>query len=136
MGILGDRIRARLRKRFPKVQPPPPEMVVAESRVWVKVRAPRPWKPKQLGDVLVGQLLARTTKVVKDESSYGVVVLQTEQGPLTIAGVVISSLFDASGAPIGATVRVVYRGEHVSLAGRKYRDFDLYLAQDEQVIDE
>ena len=112
---------------------PPPvtvtqEHLVADGRRWRRVRAPRPWKPRQVGDVLVGTVLARAVRPGSEGSSYGVTTLQTEDGAVTISGVVISSLFDAAGElASNVLVRVVYLGEQVSAANRTYKDFELYV---------
>jgi hypothetical protein len=126
----GDKVRARLARTFPKQQQQGPgEVVVADGRIWVKVAAPRPWRPLEVGSVLVGELAGRSTKPTDNGGVYGVVTIKTDAGAFTVFGVVITSLFEAAACPTGAAVRIVYLGERVSGAGRVYRDYDLFLSK-------
>lgn len=133
----GDAIRARLSKRLanklagPKIEPPKPEVLVADGYAWVKVPSPKTWRPVAPGEVLIGELVARGTKTASDGGTYGVVTLKTDRGPMMITGVVITSLFDTADCEPGAIVRVVFRGEQVSAAGRTYKDYDLFLVKGE-----
>lgn len=102
--------------------------LVAEGRRWRRVAGPRPWRPKHDGDVLIGRLLARSTKPGDGGTNYGVATLESLEGPVTITGVVITGLLDAAGTlEEGTLLRVVYRGEEVSTAGRKYKVYELYV---------
>lgn len=125
---LGERIRARISHRYPKIGQPQGEVMIADGVKWRKVKAPKAWRPTIAGEVLVGELLGRSTRTSHGDS-YGVVVLNTDKGKQIVSGVVITSLFDAAMLPDGAMVRIVYRGNVDSLAGRTYRDFDLYVAE-------
>jgi hypothetical protein len=115
--------------RAPTPAPRPDDRIVADGRQWVRVRAPRRWQPRHDGDVLVGQFLSRTTRPGDNGSTYAVVTIGVGEGAVTIAGVVISSLFDAAGdLEHGTPVRIVYKGELTSIgSGRKYKDFELWL---------
>lgn len=132
----GDATRARLAKRLanklstvPAIETPKPEVLVADGRVWIKVPTPKLWRPVAPGEVLIGELVARGTKVAANGGVYGVVTLKTDRGSMMISGVVITSLFDAADCDPGAIVRVVFRGEHVSAEGRTYKDYDLFLVK-------
>lgn len=99
--------------------------------MWTKVQAARPWKPRAVGDVLIGEFIGHSVRVGAT-GSYGVVTLRTEVGTLTVSGVVIRSLFEAADVPKDALVRVVFNGEQTGPAGRTWRDFDLFVATDEE----
>ena len=129
----GDKARARIAKRYPRVPIPAPETVVANGRAWIKVESARPWRPTAPGDVLIGEYVGRSTRPGDGGTVYGVITIRTEHGARTVSGVVISGLFESASPAEGATVRIVYKGEHRSLAERTYRDFELYLARDEMV---
>lgn len=126
---LTDKIKARLARRFPGVEPPAGERLVADGRVWVKVPRPRAWRPTEPGAVLIGELVSRSTRPTGDGGVYGVVTLRTDDGPVTVSGVVVSALFESAGAVAGTLVRIVYLGERTSQKFRTYRDFELYLAR-------
>lgn len=102
--------------------------LVADGARWRRVRGPRPWRPRQVGDVLVGRLLGRSTRPGEGGTTYGVATVEGPDGPVTVSGVVISGLLDAAG-PLApeARIRVVYVGSQTSTAGRTYKDFELYV---------
>jgi hypothetical protein len=127
MSDQGDKVRARLEKRWPKINSPAPQTVEIDGRTWAKVQAARPWRPRSVGDVLIGEFIGHSVRAGAT-GSYGVATLRTEVGTLTISGVVIRSLVEAADVPKGATVRVVYNGEQTGPAGRTWRDFDLFVA--------
>lgn len=127
---LREKIRERLARRFPKMGKPEGEVMIAEGVKWRKVQAPKLWRPTSPGEALVGELVGRSTRTTRGES-YGVVVLGTEEGKRIVAGVVITSLFDAAVLPDGSFVRIIYKGNIESLAGRTYRDFELYVAEED-----
>lgn len=128
----GAATRQRLERRFPRIQTPPPEHLVANGRAWVRVKAAKPWEPTGVGDALVGEFIGKTTRPGKNPgSTYGVITLRTAQGSLTISGTVISDLFQAQAIKEDQTVRVVYKGERVSAAQFTYKVYDLFLAADE-----
>lgn len=130
MSEQGDKVRARLEKRWPRIKGPAPEIVSVDGRAWAKVQAAKPWKPRGVGDVLIGEFVGHSIRQGAT-GSYGVATLRTEVGTVTISGVVIRSLVEAANIPAGATVRVVYNGEQTGPAGRTWRDFDLFVAVDE-----
>ena len=130
----GEKTRARLEKKFPRVKERPPEVVVAGGRAWVKVDRPTPWRPPHAGDELVGEYVGRSTRPSSHGTGvYGVITIRTNDGVFTLSGVVITSLFEAANPPSGAAVRIVYKGEqHAAMGGYAYRTYDLFLAKDEQ----
>ncbi len=109
----------------------PPDQLVADGRRWVRVAAPRPWRPKFEGDVLVARFLSRATRLGDGDRTFAVVTLGTDDGAVTISGVVIASLFDAAGdLQHGTPVRVVYKGTQTSAAGRPWKDFELWVEKE------
>jgi hypothetical protein len=124
-------VQARLERRWPRIEEPKPEKLVADGRVWSKVQAAKPWRPREVGDALVGEFVSQSTRA-GESGSYSVVTLKTAEGKLTVSGVVIQSLFDSAALPAGATVRVVYKGENTSAMGRTWKDFELFVATDEE----
>jgi hypothetical protein len=106
----------------------PTTELVADGARWRRVKGPRPWKPKHVGDVLVGRLLGRSTRPGDGGTTYGVATVEGPDGPVTVSGVVISGLLDAAGPLDPETkIRVVYIGSQTSTAGRTYKDFELYV---------
>jgi hypothetical protein len=102
--------------------------LVADGARWRRVRGSKPWKPKQDGDVLVGRLLARSTRPGDNGSVYGVATVEGPNGPVTVSGVVITGLLDAAGELDPETrIRIVFTGTKMALSGRSYNDFDLYV---------
>lgn len=133
MSRQGDKIRTRLAKAFPKTQQAAGEVVVADGRVWTKVSAPKPWRPAEGGAVLVGELVGRSTRPGDNGKVYGVATIRdADGGTWTVSGVVITSLFEAAACGIGTAVRIVFKGEYPSAYGRPWRDYDLFLAKEEQ----
>ena len=81
--------------------------------------------------MLIGEFVAHSVRM-GSTGSYGVATLRTEIGTLTVSGVVIRGLFEAADVPKDALVRVVFNGEQTGPAGRTWRDFDLFVATDEE----
>lgn len=104
------------------------EPVISHGKQWVKIDSPKPWCPTS-GEVLVAKYLSRTTRPGHNGTSYGVVTLGTEDGAVTISGVVISRLFDVAGdLEYGTMVRVQFKGEQLSGGtGRVFKDYDLWV---------
>ena len=129
--VVSAAARARIERRWPKIKTPEAEKMIAAGRVWTKVQAAKPWRPREIGDAMIGEFVARSERVTPT-GSYSVITLRTEQGALTVSGVVVSALFDAADPVQDQTVRIVYKGEQTSIAGRVWRDFDLFIATDEE----
>lgn len=105
-------------------------MAIENNIEWVKVQRPQRWKPRAEGEELIGSFISKTTRTGDGGRVYAVVTIRTSRGVVTVAGVVIGSLFESAGCIPGDTVRIVFRGMRESNSGNMYRDFDLYLASD------
>src|SRR5262245_26505850 len=101
------------------------EKIIAEGKVWQKVKGSKPWRPTYEGDSFTGIFLAKSTRPGDNGSGYGVSTFRTSEGDVvTVAGAVITNLVEAAALEHGASVRVVYTGEETSRSsGRTFRKF-------------
>jgi len=112
---------------FPLAERSTNDVVVADGKVWQKVRGARPWRP-QVSAVLVGNFISKSTRPGDNGTVYGVITIQTEDNRAhTLTGVVITGLVESSGVEYGAKVRIVYLGQEQSGAGRTYRNYEMFV---------
>lgn len=109
-----------------------PTHMVADGRTWKRVKTPRPWRPKVVGDTLVGTYLGLHDKNGQF-GPYQVVLIKCADGEVRyVSGTVIISLFTAAGFNIGELpqIRLVWQGLQDGTMGNTYKDFDLYVADE------
>ncbi len=102
-----------------------PELV-ADGRRWRRVDAPRPWKPTAPGESLTGTFLGWQTRRGRDDGSYEIALIMTEEDGEKkthyVSGTVLQTLFQVSGIAPGdkRVVRVVFwdAGTGTSHGGR------------------
>lgn len=128
MSALGDRIRARLAKRFTE---PKEEHLVADGLKWVRARGASAWRPREPGEVLVGVFEGMQMR----NGEYGVYQIarvRTEDGMRSVSGTVVTNLIADAVVEPGTVVRIVFNGEKPGThPGWVYRDFALFLAIEE-----
>lgn len=117
----------------------PREVVDLRSRYqWKQVEAPKTWRPKMLGEELVGFFGGKTTR----NGSFGqyevVLVHVPVRGSFMVSGVRIIQLIDASGIETGWPVRIVWRGRMALPATadgevREMKNYEVFVAEGDPV---
>jgi len=108
-----------------------PNRMVADGKTWKRVKAPKPWKPQEVGETLVGQFLGMKDKTGQ-HGPYQVALIKCPDGEVrSVSGTVAMTLFQAAAFELGSTptIRLVWQGLRGELNGdHTYKDFDLYVA--------
>ena len=98
---------------------------------WQRVEAPKPWKPKDVGEELVGYFGGRTLRNGNFGQYEVLLVLVPGKGAFTLSGTKIIQLADAAQLERGMPVLVKWFGEKETRAGNKMKDFDLLVPEGE-----
>ena len=103
-------------------------VVTINGNQWRKVTRPKPWKPEDIGESIVGFWGGRTTR----NGSYGtyeVLTLHTEHGTFYVSGSVLMGLLDGAGVMTDSTrLRVVFLGlKPCHEEDRRFKDFELFV---------
>lgn len=106
------------------------QQMIDQGRKWKKVEAPKPWRPREVGETLIGEYVGRRSKSGRF-GDYEAFVVRTSTGTFHVSGTVLVSLFSAVALKEGDPVRVEYKGTVDSTLheGVSYRDFDLYVTE-------
>lgn len=101
---------------------------------WKKIEAPKTWRPKALGEELVGFYGGKTSRNGKFGQYEVVIVHVPARGTFMISGVRAIQLVDASGIGEGWPVRIVWRGkvrlpENTDGEVREMKVFDVFVAE-------
>jgi len=102
-----------------------------ERYEWKQVEAPKMWRPRMLGEELVGFFGGKSVRNGRFGQYEVVLVHVPRRGSFMVSGTRVSQLVDAAGVGEGWPVRIVWRG-HVVLAGeeeRKMKLFDVFVAE-------
>jgi hypothetical protein len=112
------------------------QIVDLKSRYeWKQVEAPKTWRPKMLGEELIGFFGGKTLRNGRYGQYEVVLVHVPRRGSFMISGTRVSQLIDAAGIDIGWPVRIAWRGE-MKLPGeeeRKMKLFDVFIAEGDPV---
>jgi hypothetical protein len=95
---------------------------------WVKITAPRPWKPQKEGDELVGSYGGKTVKNGV-HGEYAVVLVRTEKGGFMVSGIQAVQSLDGAGVKEGTPVKIVFRGWATTTDDRKMKKFDVFMGE-------
>ncbi len=102
---------------------------------WRAVEAPKTWRPKMLGEELVGFYGGKTVRPGQWGQYEVVIVHVPVRGSFMVSGTRINQLIDASGIGVGWPVRIVWRGK-VTLAEpsrdgevREMKQYDVFVAE-------
>lgn len=102
---------------------------------WKQVEAPKTWRPKMIGEELVGFFGGKTLRNGQ-WGQYEVVLVHVPlRGSFMVSGTRINQLADASGIGVGWPIRIVWRGK-VRLAEptpdgevREMKQYDVFVAE-------
>lgn len=104
-----------------------------EKLEWRRVEAPRAWRPKQTGEVLLGYYAGRS----KRSGGYGqydvVLILVPGDGVKMVSGVKVIQLFDAAIVEPGDPVRLIYGGEEKLPSDKTMKLFELYVTDGDKL---
>jgi len=116
------------------------QIVDLKSRYeWKQVEAPKTWRPKMLGEELIGFFGGKTLRNGRYGQYEVVLVHVPRRGSFMISGTRVSQLIDAAGIDIGWPVRVAWRGqmtlpEKEGDEEKKYMKlFDVFIAEGDPV---
>ena len=102
---------------------------------WLKVEAPRAWKPKAVGHELVGYYGGRTLRN-GPYSQYEVVVVHVPHSyTYMVSGTKIIQLVDAAAIQRGHEIRIVWQGTRLTGDLHTMKLFDLFVS-DREPVDE
>jgi hypothetical protein len=104
-----------------------------ERYEWRKVETPKAWRPKELGEELLGFYGGKTSR----SGPYGqydlVLVHVPKRGSFLVSGTRVIQLIDAAGIEPGWPVRVVFRGVVQLDEQRRMKSFDVFVAEGDPV---
>jgi hypothetical protein len=110
-----------------------PDGAVAYGVKWHKLSFPKPWKPDEDGEELIGYYLGQTT-YDGQFGQYNVVMLAVPTGkgysqPYTASGSALLRAIDGGQVERGQLVRVTFQG-HKDLGDDRYmKRFDVYIGE-------
>jgi len=112
-----------------------------ERYQWKRVEAPRAWRPRMLGEELVGFYGGKTVRNGQFGQYEVVIVHVPARGTFTVSGARIVQLLDASGIEPRWPVRVVWRGRvplEPTADGevREMKQFEVFVAEGDPVAAE
>lgn len=114
---------------------------IRERYSWKKVEAPKAWRPRMLGEELVGFYGGRTTRMGKFGQYDVVLVHVPARGAFIVSGNRLIQLIDASGLDSGDPVMIRWSG-HMKLepndAGedRKMKLFEVFVVEGDKLSSE
>lgn len=100
-----------------------------ERFFWKKVRAPVTWRPKDVGEVLVGFYGGKTLKNGKFGQYEVVIVHVPSRGSFMVSGTTIIQLVDGSCVRPGHPVCITWLGEKKLEDDRTLKQFELQVAE-------
>lgn len=111
-----------------------PAQTSAQQRVldtfqWKKVKAPRIWRPKDVGTQLVGYYGGRTKRDGVHGQYEVVLVLVPVDGVFMVSGTMLIQLLDAAMLSNGDAMRIVYMGREALDSGREMKCFEVYVSE-------
>jgi len=103
---------------------------------WRRVQAPHPWRPRNVGEELVGFYGGRTLR----SGSFGqyevALVHVPHAGSFTVTGSALIRLLDAAGIGKGHPVRIVWQGTRKTQNNHDEKQFELLVADLETIAAE
>lgn len=100
---------------------------VLQKLQWRKVQAPKPWRPDEPGEELIGFYGGRTLRSGRF-GQYEVVILHVpKKGSFTISGTRIIQLADAACVGRGDPVKVVWKGTIEIGDDHTMKEFEMFV---------
>src|SRR3972149_1075097 len=98
---------------------------------WQKVHVPKHWRPKKVGEEIVGFYGGRTLKT-GNFGQYEVMLIHVPSlGSFTLSGTMLIQLIDASMIDMGHPIRVVWGGQKQLDGDKKMKIFEVFVAEGE-----
>lgn len=98
---------------------------------WRKIRAPKTWRPRDVGEELIGYYCGRTVRDGQWGQYETLIVVVPEVGAMMISGTKIIQLADIALLENGQLIRVKFCGRKLLDGDREMKDFELYVADDD-----
>lgn len=108
---------------------------ILERYGWRKVQAPQPWRPRNVGDELIGFYGGRTLRTGSFGQYEVALVHVPHGGSFTVTGSALIRLLDAAGCGKGHPVRIVWQGTRKTQNNHDEKQFDLLVADLEAITD-
>jgi hypothetical protein len=98
---------------------------------WQRIVAPRSWRPREIGEQLVGFYGGKTTRRGTYGSYEAAIVHVPGEGAYLVSGVVVINLLDTALVAEGSPIRIVWGGSKPLSGERTCKQFELYVAEGE-----
>jgi hypothetical protein len=101
---------------------------IREQYKWREIASPVPWRPEEVGTELVGFYGGKTMRTGK-YGQYEVAIIHVPMDcSYMVTGTRVIQLVDASLAPIGHPIRIVWQGYKETGQGHNMKMFDVLVA--------
>lgn len=100
---------------------------IKKNTKWRKVKGPRAWRPKEVGEELVGYYSGRTLRDGKFGQYELVMVHVPRQGQFMVSGIKVIQLIDSARVHHNDLIRIVWGGYKELGDDKKMKVFEVYV---------